>query len=90
MLGPSLRMGPSPRGLKRLVPNYYIAFSCRPVGAVLRFPCEGGGHSSCNVSLSQPNIQWSDKTMKSTPIKKKLGIGSPVFCTFFIHPNQIT
>ena len=71
----------------------------------------GGGHSSCNASLSQPNIQWSDKqqspcegdgggglkfekkarkTMKSTPAKKKLGIGSPVFCTFFIHPNQIT
>ena len=21
----------------------------------------GGGHSSCNASLSQPNIQWSDK-----------------------------
>ena len=36
---------PSPLGLKRLVPNYYFAFSCRPVGAVLRFPCVcvGGG-----------------------------------------------
>ena len=21
----------------------------------------GGGHSSCNASLSQPNIHWSDK-----------------------------
>ena len=63
-------------------------------------------------SLSQPNIQWSDKqqspcvgdggggglkfekrarkTMKSTHTKKKLGIGSSVFCTFFIHPNQTT
>ena len=50
MLGPSLSMGrkceyppPHPPGLKRLVPNYYFAFSCRPVGAVLRFPCLGGG-----------------------------------------------
>ena len=33
---------PSP-GLKRLVPNYYFAFSCCPVGAVLKFPCGGGG-----------------------------------------------
>ena len=65
MLGPSLRIGvkmrvPSP-GLKRLVPNYYFAFSCRPVGAVLGSHVGGGGHSSCNASLSQPNIQWSDK-----------------------------
>ena len=51
-----------PPGLKRLVPNCYFAFSCRPVGAVLRFPCGGGGgHSSCNARLSQSNIQWSDK-----------------------------
>ena len=27
-----------------------------------------------------------EKTIKSTP-KKKLGICSPVFCTFFIHPQ---
>ena len=36
------------------------------------------------------NLKKARKTLKSTPTKKKLGIGSLVFCTFFIHPNQIT
>ena len=31
----------------------------------------------------------ASKTIKSTP-KKKLGIGSPVFCTFSFTPNSIT
>ena len=29
---------------------------------LVRFPCGGGGgHSSCNASLGQLNVQWSDK-----------------------------
>ena len=52
--------GPPP-GLKRLVPNYYFAFSCRPLGALVRFPMGGGGGARCNASLSQPNVQCSDK-----------------------------
>ena len=46
MLGPSLRMkknGSTPLGLKRLVPNYYFSSSCLPLGALVRFPCGGGG-----------------------------------------------
>ena len=30
---------PSPLGLKHLVPNYFFAFSCRPLGTLVRFPC---------------------------------------------------
>ena len=48
MLGPSLRMKkkweyPPPLGLKRLVPNYYFSSSCLPLGALVKFPCGGGG-----------------------------------------------
>ena len=32
-----------PPELKQLVPNYYLAFSCRPLGALVRFPCVWGG-----------------------------------------------
>ena len=28
---------PTPLGLKHLVPNYYFAFSCRPLGTLVRF-----------------------------------------------------
>ena len=46
-------------------------------------PCEGEG----GLKFEEKNC-W--KTFfKSTP-KKQLGIGSPVFCIFFIHPNPIT
>ena len=37
-----------------------FAFPCRPLGALVRFPCRGGGgggHSNCNASLSQPIVQ---------------------------------
>ena len=54
---------PPPKGLKRIVPtgNCYFTFSC-PLGASVRLPCGGGGgHKSCNLSLSQPFVQWSDK-----------------------------
>ena len=34
-----------------------FAFSGRPLGALERFPCGGGGHIICNASLSQPNVQ---------------------------------
>ena len=30
-------------GLKRLVPNYYFSSSCLPLGALVKFPCGGGG-----------------------------------------------
>ena len=66
----------------------------------------GGGHIICNASLSQPNVQKNSrahvrgsgdlkiekkcwKKIKPTP-KKKLRIGSPVFCTFSFTPNPIT
>ena len=56
------------------------------------------GHSNYNASLSQPNVQENNrafvrdmgglkfdknagKTIKFIP-KKKMGKGSPVFCTF--------
>ena len=34
------------------------AFPCRPLGALVRFPCVwgGGGHNYCNASLSRPNV----------------------------------
>ena len=51
---------PPPLGLKHLVPNYHFAFSCRPLGAMVRFPC-GGGHSRSNTSLSQPNVQKNSR-----------------------------
>ena len=56
---------PPPLGLKHLVPNYYFAFSCRPLGTLVRFPCGGGGggHSSCNASLSQSNVQKNSRAL---------------------------
>ena len=63
----------------------------------------GGGHSNCNASLSQSpfegggglklekiNAGITIKSTPSSPPKKKMGIGSPVFCTFAFTPNQIT
>ena len=44
-------------------------------------PCEGEG------DLKIEKKCW--KKIKPTP-KKKLGIGSPVFCTFSFTPNPIT
>ena len=53
---------PPPLGLKRLVPNYYFSSSCLPLGALVKFPC-GGGHSSCNASLRQPNVQKNSRAL---------------------------
>ena len=70
----------------------------------------GGGHSNCNASLSQSNVQknnralvraegglkleknkcWNNNQVYTIKSTKKLGIGSPVFCTFAFTPNQIT
>ena len=36
-----------------------------------------GGHSSCNASLSQPNIQWSDK--QQSPREGDEGVGGLKF-----------
>ena len=57
MLGPSLRVKKNeitaPLGHKRLVPNYYFAFSCRPLGALVRFlcVCVGGGGTAVAVQV---------------------------------------
>ena len=37
-----------------------FAFPCRPLGALVRFPC---GHSNCNASLSQPNVQKNSRAL---------------------------
>ena len=60
----------------------------------------GGGHSSCNASQSQSNVQKNSRTLvkgmgglnlKTKYIhKKKLGIFSPVFCTFSFTPSPKT
>ena len=64
MLSPSLRTKKNestpPLGLKCIVPNIYLAFSCRPLGSLIEFPC-GGGDCSCNASLSQPNVQKNSR-----------------------------
>ena len=39
-----------------------VAFTCRPLGALVRFPC-GGGYSNCNASLSQPNVQKNNRAL---------------------------
>ena len=60
---------PSPSGLKRLVPNYYFAFSCHPLGALVRFPC--WGHNSFYASLSQQNVQKNSKAL----VREMSGVG---------------
>ena len=34
-----------------------FAFPCHPLGALVRLSTGGGGHSNCNASLSQRNVQ---------------------------------
>ena len=50
-----------------------------------------GGHSNCNASLSQPNVQKNGRALviiKSTPKKKeKIGHMFPCIMYFFIHPQ---
>ena len=61
-----LKFPPPPPGLKHIVPNYYFAFSCRPLGTLVRFQCGGGGgggHSYCNASLSQFNVQKDSRAL---------------------------
>ena len=45
---------------RHLVPSYYFAFLCRPLGALVRFPYAGlgvgGGCSNFNGSMSQLNV----------------------------------
>ena len=57
---------------------------CKPQSAQCsekqQSPCEGEG------GLKFEKKMLKKKTIKPTP-KKKVGIGSPVFCTFFIHPQ---
>ena len=56
----------------------------------------GGGHIICNASLSQPNVQKKQSPREEGGLKfekkmlEKLGIGSPVICTFSFTPNPIT
>ena len=62
--GPRLRMGrkkENPPGLKRLVPIYYFAFSCHPVGTVLRFPCVcvWGGGGAQQLQCKSESAQYS-------------------------------
>ena len=53
--------GPPP-GLKRLVPNYYFAFSCCPLGALVRFPIGGGGGGGAHqLQCKSESAQCSDK-----------------------------
>ena len=55
-----------------------FAFHCRPLGALVRFPCccfffcffvvffflgGGGGQSNCNASLSKPNVQKNSRAL---------------------------
>ena len=66
MYAEKMRVPPwAPSGTQTSCSYYYFAFSCRPLGALVRFPIGGGGggggHISCNASLSQPNVQCSDK-----------------------------
>ena len=49
----------------------------------------GGGGGGGGLKMKKINAGNAGKTIKSTP-KKKLGIGSPVFCTFSFTPNPIT
>ena len=49
-----------------------FAFHCHALGALVRFPCVcvgGGGHSNCNASLSQPNVQKNSRA----PVKGRVG-----------------
>ena len=48
-------------------------------------PCEGGG----GLKLEK-NKCWNNNQVYTIKSTKKLGIGSPVFCTFAFTPNQIT
>ena len=57
LLGPSLcikKNESTPHlGLKRLVLNYYFAFSCRPLGSLVRFPCWGAQQLQCKSESAQ-------------------------------------
>ena len=45
-----------------IVPNYmyYFAFSCRPLGALVRFPCWGGGGAQ-QLQCKSESAQCSEK-----------------------------
>ena len=51
---------PTPLGLKRLVINYYFAFSCRPLGVLVMFPCERGGGAQ-QLQCKSESAQCSEK-----------------------------
>ena len=46
---------------KTLFLTISFAFPCRPLGALVRFPCGGRGHINCNACLSQPNVQKNSR-----------------------------
>ena len=53
-----MRVPPPPLGLKHLVPNYYFAFSCRPLGTLGRFPCGGRAQQ---LQCKSESAQCSEK-----------------------------
>ena len=65
MLSPSLRTKKNestpPLGLKCIVPNIYFAFSCRPLGSLIEFPCGGGGGGALQLQCKSESAQCSEK-----------------------------
>ena len=56
---------PPPLGLVHLVPNYYFAFSCRPLGTLVRFPCVWGGGGALQLQCNSESAQCSEKQQSS-------------------------
>ena len=97
--------GTPPLGLKRLVPNYYFAFSYRPLGALVKFPCgEGAQQLQCKSESAQCSekqqspcegdwgLKFEKKMLENnkTHTLEKNGHWLPCILYFFIHPNPIT
>ena len=47
-----------PLGLKHLVPSYFFAFSCRPLGTLVRSPCGWGAQQ---LQCKSESAQCSEK-----------------------------